>query len=182
MREQQKANIIRACIAIYGFPEEGNDFVQLQDMFVFLGCPCDIMRSSRIGRPPQRDGDKARPIKVELRSASDATAIISRAKYLWRDNYYGGVQLCKWRSDEEMKEIKSLRQQCDSLNKNNHSGPNQYFVISGKIMQRDAKGRLQAYHYPLGVKSGGSTVSASAPSGGQHLISSLPLSQSKNGN
>ena len=100
------------------------------------------MRSSRIGRSSHQGGAKARPLKLELRTASNASNILSRAKHLRHDTYYGGVYINKWLSDEEMKDIKSLRRQCDELNKNNMNDNRKFIVVFGRIMQRDTDGRL----------------------------------------
>lgn len=56
-----------------------------------------------------------------------------------------------WISDCQMlKPIpkKSHRRQCDALNTNNKSGHKEFIVISGKLMQRNAAGQLQAYSIP----------------------------------
>ena len=114
-------------------------------MLDFLGCRCDFTRSSRIGRSSHQSDARARPLKLELRTASDASNILSRAKHLRHDTYYGGVYINKWLSNEEMKDIKSLHRQCDELNKNNMNDKRKFIVVSGRIMQRDTDGRLQIY-------------------------------------
>ncbi len=155
MREQQKAITNKSSIVIYGFPEEGKDIAQLQEMLDFLNCQCDVTRSTRVGR--EYNG-KVRPIKMELRTSSDASIILSRAKYLRHNAYYSGVYVSKWLSEDEMKAVKTLRQQCDSLNKNCKNGRKQFVVISGRLMQRDVRGRLQTFN-----SSQSNTIIASLP-------------------
>ncbi len=153
IREQQKASTARASVVVYGFPEEGKDNVQLLDMFDFINCRCDIVRHTRIGRDPRQSKTSSiRPVRVELRSISDTNLVLSRAKHLRRDTYYSGVFINKWLSDEELKCVKQLRHQCDVLNAghpHNNTGCKQFIVISNKIMERNASGRLQPYNSPL---------------------------------
>ena len=145
MREHQKVNAEKSSVVVYGFPEEGHDDAQLHDMLDFLGCRGDFTRSSRMGRSSYQGGATARPLKLELRTANDASNILSRAKYLRHDAYYGGVYINKWLSNEEIRSIKSLRQQCDELNRYNKNDSKKFVVISGRLMQRDTDGRLQVY-------------------------------------
>jgi hypothetical protein len=163
IREQQKVSTDRASIVIYGFPEEGCDSAQLQDMLEFLVCRCDIVRHSRIGRRfDQSTSLRVRPIKVELRSASDAFLILSRAKRLSDDSYYYNVRISKWLSDVEMKHVKSLREECDSLNLKHPCGKSNrklFVVVSGKIMKRNLNGRLTVYNGSTDDRSNTCTIS-----------------------
>ena len=148
IQEQQKASTDKSSIAVFGFPEEGNDYAQLLDMFDFLDARCDIIRQSRLGRLSQRSGgSNARPIKVELRSVSDAV-ILARARCLREDAFYANVYIKKWLSKDEMKEVKLLRRQCAALNHDQPSdinGRRWFVVLSGKIMEHNPSGRLEAY-------------------------------------
>ena len=148
IREQQKVITDKSSIIIYGFPEEGNDNEQLLDKLTFLGSHCDIIQHTWIGSSSyQHNTSSVRPIKIALRSFNDASIILSRAKYLKSDIYYNGVYMNKWLS-EEMKSIKQLHHQCDDLNLSHSSSNNglkQIVVISEKIMQRNANGRLETY-------------------------------------
>ena len=149
IQEQQKASTDKSSIAVFGFPKEGNDYAQLLDMFDFLDARCDIIRQSRLGRLSQRSGDSnARPIKVELRSVNDAVIILARARCLREDAFYADVYIKKWLSEDEMKEVKLLRRQCTALNRDQPSdinGRRRFVVLSGKIMERNPSGRLEAY-------------------------------------
>ena len=120
-REHQKVNVDQSCIAVYGFPDEGNDYEQLLDMFSYLNCRCDIVRHSRLGVYSSKSISHVRPIKIELRSASEASTLISRAKYLRNDAFYDGVYINKWLTDEKMRDLKQLRRQCDFLNQKHPS-------------------------------------------------------------
>lgn len=168
IREQQKASTDRSSIVVYGFPEEENDNAQLLEMFDFMGARCDVIRHSRIGRSPhQSNKSSTRPIRVELRSASNASIILSRAKHLRYDAYYGGVYINKWLSEDEMNCVKLLRRQCDALNRDlpiDNNGRKRFVVISGKIMQRNSNGRLETYssnHGDNPVVSHGTSSSSS---------------------
>jgi len=194
LKEQHKLNADRSSVVVYGFPEEGNDIPQLRDMLDFLGCRIDIIRSSRVGRSHHQTGNSsARPIKVELRSVSDVSIILSRANCLRDEAYYAGVHINKWLSQEEMKGVKALRSQCDTLNRercdtSDHHKRKCYVVISGKIMKRDSSGRLQAYEVRQDSKSKNSSSAKNnvATSGDQQqdchtvLSDTAKLSQSKN--
>jgi hypothetical protein len=111
-------------------------------MLQFLGVECNIVKHHRIGN---QSNTKVRPIKIELRSASDASEILKRAKQLRYDDYYANTYIYKWLSDSE---IKLRHNQCDALNKSvpiRKDGKNKYVVASGEIRQRDNSGRLQPF-------------------------------------
>jgi hypothetical protein len=179
IKEQQKVISDRSSIVVYGFPEEGHDTAQLLDMFAFLDCRCDVIRQLRIGRNLQ---STARPIKVELRSASDASVILARAKSLRKDKYYAGIYISKWLSDEEMKSLKQLRLHCDVLNRDRpvgKDGRKQFIIISGRLMKRNASGRLEAYNdTTASSRSDNVAIQSNKPAPGH--ISSLSSSQPKN--
>ena len=78
--EQCKIASCNSCLVVYGFPEEGNDYDELVDMFDYLSCHCEIVRHQRM-RYAARCNSAGRPIKVELRSTSAITFILSHAKY-----------------------------------------------------------------------------------------------------
>ena len=178
IREQQKVITEKSNVVVYGFPEEGHDDAQLHEMLDFLECRCDFTRSSRLGRSSYQGGATARPLKLELRSANDASNILSRAKHLRHDDYYGGVYINKWLSDDEMNAVKALRRQRDELNKNNKNDSKKFVVVSGKLMQRDTDGRLQVYG---GLPDSNKPCSdvASPPTNQQQKITT-PSKQSKN--
>jgi hypothetical protein len=166
IREERKVNTSSACLVISGFPEEGQDYSQLVDMLQFLGVKCDIMRHSRIGN---QNSTKVRPIKIELRSASDAGEILNRAKQLRYDDYYANTYINRWLSESEMKLRHS---QCDALNQSvpaRKDGMKQYVVASGEIRQRNARGRLQPYRGVLPAVASTSTSKAKNVLGGSHV-------------
>ena len=115
-REQHKVDTARLSVVVYGFLEEGKDSEQLFEMFNYLSCRCDVIRHSRIGRSSNRNSKAIRPIKVEFKSASDTSSVLSRANRLRHDDYYAGVYIDKWLSDEDMKSMQQLRSQCGKLN------------------------------------------------------------------
>jgi hypothetical protein len=47
MRERQQISANEVCIAVYGFPEEGHDKEQLQEMFDYLRRACCIVSLSK---------------------------------------------------------------------------------------------------------------------------------------
>ncbi len=110
IREEHKVNTSSSCLVVSGFPEEGLDYSQLVDMLQFLGVKGDIVKHSRIGN---QNNTKVRPIKIELRSASDASESLNRAKQLRYDDYYANTYINKWLSESDMKLRHS---QCDALN------------------------------------------------------------------
>jgi hypothetical protein len=60
-----------------------------------------------------QNSTKVLPIKIGLRTASDAGEILNRAKQLRNGDYYANTYINKWLSESEMK----LRlSQCDALN------------------------------------------------------------------
>ncbi len=146
MKEQQRVSDDKSTIVIYGFPEDGNDRVELREMFDFIGCRCAIAQHTRIGCVT--DHSRSRPIKVKLNSPGEANLIISCAKYLKSETYYAGVNLGRWLSLSELENVKQLRLQCAQLNsssKEKTKGRNCFVVVSGRIMKRDAKGKLQYF-------------------------------------
>lgn len=74
------------CFEVHGFSENGNDYNKLLVMFNFLEYKCDINTPSRIGQLNNKK-DKMRPIKVELKLASNASAIHNRAKNFRYEGY-----------------------------------------------------------------------------------------------
>jgi hypothetical protein len=58
---------LNECIALYGFPEEGHDKEQLQEILDYLGCACCIVSQFRVGLSAR--SNLPRPIKLELKSA-----------------------------------------------------------------------------------------------------------------
>mgnify|MGYP000626795235 CR=1 FL=1 len=149
IKEQQKVDSDICTIVVYGFPEDGNDYYDLLNMFDFLECNCKIVRYSRFVRVVKKDNTfSGRPIKVELRSSGDVNFVLSCAKQLSKDAYYSGVYVNKWLSEEEMKNVKYLCQLCFDLNKTlptDKRGRKPFVLISGKIMKRNAQGKLQTY-------------------------------------
>ena len=118
------------------------------DMFSYLNCRCDIVRHSRLGVYSSKSISYVRPIKIELRSASEASTLLSRAKYLRNDAFYDGIYINKWLTDEKIRDLKQLRRQCDVLNQKHPSSKKDrkaFVVVSGKIMQRNSYGRLEVY-------------------------------------
>jgi hypothetical protein len=143
IREHQQISANEVCIAVYGFPEEGHDKEQLQEMFDYLGCACCIVGQSRVGLSAR--SNLPRPIKLELKSATDANLLLSKARFLRRDDYYTGVFINKWLTQDEAKRVKHLREWCNSLNKKHpgKSGRKDFVVISGELKKRDSSGSLQ---------------------------------------
>jgi hypothetical protein len=81
---------------VYGYLEGGNDRNELMDMFEYLRCRCDVVYHTRIGRAVSGRHDlTGRPIKVELKSSSEANSIIANAKYLRDEPYYHTVYVSK---------------------------------------------------------------------------------------
>lgn len=153
IQKQQRIVADKCCIVVYGFPEEGNDSAQLSDMLDFLGCSEIIFHYSRIGWLSHHTS-KIRPVKLELNSVNNASLILSRANHLKDDEFYAGVRLCKWLSDEEMKATKQRRLECQMLNKQHpcdQAGQKSFVVIDGAIMRRGPNGRLQPYRQPKPV-------------------------------
>ena len=145
LREQHKVDTARLSVAVYGFPEEGKDVEQLFKMFDNLSCRCDVTRHSQIGHPSNRNSKSIRPIKVEFKSVSDTSSILSRANRLRHDDHYAGVYINKWLSNKDMKSMQQLRSQCERLNNDYPSSVNgrkQFVLISGKIKQHNASGQL----------------------------------------
>ena len=100
---------------------------------------------------PTENIKSIRPNKVEFKSVSDTSSILSRANRLRHDDYFERVYINKWCSYEDMKSIQQLHSQCERLN-NNHSpsvnGRKKFFVTSRKIKQRNASGQPHDYCIP----------------------------------
>ena len=116
-QEQKQAAFDKASVVICGFPEEGNDQVQLQKFLEFLNCPSIISSQCRIGHSINSASTNPCPIKIQLRSSSEANLLLSTEKNIRREEYYSDVYISKWHSQEEMNDEKLLCQQCDALNK-----------------------------------------------------------------
>jgi hypothetical protein len=145
MKEQQQVLADKCCIAVYGFPEEGSDETQLEDMLYYLGCSGMMFHYSRIGK---NTDNKTRPIKLELCSLNDKNIVLSRSSRLRDDNYYWGVRLSKWLSDAEVKSLNQQRRRCNELNMqhpSNKSDRRQFVVIDGVIKRRGPDGQLRVY-------------------------------------
>ena len=142
--EQQNVKSNQSCVVIYGFPEEGDDYGHLLDMFDFLNCRCVIIHCSRLGR---QISQHPRPIKAELGSPSEANRILSVTRRLREVEYYHGVNISKWLSREELESVKCLRKQCADLNsaaKTAGKSRPPFIVISGRLMERTG-GQLRPY-------------------------------------
>jgi len=143
---QKKADIDKKSIAVYGFPEDGKDYDDLHDLLAYLHCHGDIVQHMRIGRAAgQGKTNTGRPLKVILRLASDCDYVLSRVNLLRKNSYYDGVYISRWLSQEEMCKLKLLRQRCFDMNKSStvdSKGRKPYVIISGKLMRRDADGKL----------------------------------------
>ena len=124
---------------------------ELLRMLGYLQCRRVIISHTRIGYLVNRDTKSARrprPIKVEFKSPYEVSSVLNNAKYLKENKYYNGVNTSKWLSREELNNVKRLRQQYIDLNKA-HSvdahGRKPFILISGKLMQRNEHGKLQAF-------------------------------------
>ena len=81
---------------IHGFPEDGQDHVDLTEMLSFLICRCDIIRRARFGQVENIEKKlRVHPIKIELKSVGDVNLILFNAKYLRNNAYYHGVYINK---------------------------------------------------------------------------------------
>ena len=121
-------------------------------MFDYLSCGCDVTRHSQIGRPSNRNSKSIRSFKVEFKSVSVTSSILSRANRLRLDDYYVGVYINKWLSNEDMKSMQQLRSQCERLNNDlspSVNGRKQFVVISGKIKQRNASDSCTIIVFPI---------------------------------
>lgn len=121
LKEQYKAVSVKSTLVVYGFPEEGADYDELLSMFDYMGCRCDIIQHTRLGRSMsnnQKNGraNIGRPIRVELNSPDSVDLVLSKARYLRQNNYYYGVNVDRWLSADELHALKSLRQRCRELN------------------------------------------------------------------
>ena len=158
MKEEQWVSDKKATIVVYGFPEDGNDRSELHKMLDFIGCRCDIAQHTRIGRITDHSKSLyGRLIKVKLNSPREANLILSCAKYLRSEAYHAGVNLSKWLSLGELENVKQLREQCAQFNisnKENTKGRICFIVVSGQIMKRDAKGKLQYFKNSITQSSG----------------------------
>ena len=167
LHEQRRVDADGSTIAIYGFPEEGNDYEEIMHMFAFLRCRCDIIHQSRIGYAANRSKEsKKRPIKVQLKLSGDAKLILSNAKYLRNNPYYEGVYISKWLSKQDFNSMKQLRQQCLDLNaaySADKKGRGPYVVVSGKIMQRSTNGKLLQFNNDFSIVKPSLPASENAP-------------------
>ena len=140
----KKTEIHNSSLAVYSFPEYGCDLADLYEMLRFLGYTGDIICHERIGRTGDNN-TSSQPIKVVLRSTSDQELILSRSNMLSRENYYAGVYISRWLSQDELKELKSLRQRFAELNNVCHAdkkGRKPYVVIPGQLMKHGTNGKL----------------------------------------
>jgi hypothetical protein len=166
IKEEQQARTDKCCVAVYGFPEEDNDNSQLMDMLDYLGCRSITFRHSRVGW--HSNNTMARPIKLELPSSADASIILSRAVHLRDDEYYAGVRLSEWLSDERMKVIRQKRRQCDALNQKHacsEKGRKRFVVYDGVITELGPDGKRRPYHGELPSTSSASSSSKNVKGG-----------------
>ena len=116
MLEQRKEDTKKSTLVVHGFPEDSHDHVDLTDMLSFLRYRCDIIRHARFGQIGNIEKKlRVRPIKIELKSVGDANLILSNAKYLRNNAYYHDVYINKWLSENELENIKNLREKCLEL-------------------------------------------------------------------
>jgi hypothetical protein len=102
--------------------------------------------------------------------------LLSRAKYLKNDDYYAGVFLTKWLSDDELQRVREKRRLCEALNSKH--GRKQFVVISGEIMEYCSDGRRRPYHPSKSIIE---DVTHAAKLASKHAaILALPSSKSKN--
>ena len=74
--------------------------------------------------------------------------LLANARHLREDNFYFGVNICKWLSRDKLNELKLVRPQCNDLNDItpvNRKGRKCHIVISDKIMKRNVNGKLEPY-------------------------------------
>jgi hypothetical protein len=145
MREQQMEASDKATVATYGFPEDGPDQPYLREMLQFLNCPCNVICSKRVGQPGNA-ASALRPIKLEIKAASDASILLSKAKNLRLNDYYAGIYINKWLSEDEMQAVKLERKRCYELNQQHPVAKGErkkYIVISGVLNVRNSNGQLK---------------------------------------
>jgi hypothetical protein len=97
-------------------PSRGTGSVPAAKMMEFLGCSRSITHHCRMGYFVDRSS-KLRPIKMKLKSASDASLLLSKASELRLNSYYSGVFISKRMARDEIKNLKKMRDLRSSLNK-----------------------------------------------------------------
>ena len=133
----------RTLVAIHNLNESNNGVINVQDLFDYLGCNMRMVKVSRLGRI--KSSKKPRLLKVKLLIGSDRDILLRAAKYLKDDSSTRHINITQWLQPEELTKLKSVQDRCHELNQQLHlakGSKRQYFVISGKIMQRVSDGSL----------------------------------------
>ena len=95
-KEQQKVDVDKSTVVVYGFSMEGQDRDEVLSMLDFLGCHCSFVRLTRIGLAGNHAKKSlGRPIKLQLKAPGDVNIILSNVKHLRDDAYYNGVRVSK---------------------------------------------------------------------------------------
>ena len=150
IRNQRTEERGRASVAIYGLPEKGNDYDGVRKLFQALNEKSNIVSVARIGRGTSRKvSSNPRPLKVEFQSKYERSSLLSAASKLKEDPRTASIRIAPWLQKDEFDKVKALREHCKQL-KNSSAAPiadgrKPFFVISGKLMTRNANGKLQLH-------------------------------------
>ena len=134
-----------ASVAIHNLKEFGSDVNDVRELLDFIGCNAKIIRIVRIGQQVKAS-KKCRLLKVELQSTSDKDMMLQLAKYLREDPTTRDIFITPWLRPEELSKLKKLQEQCRILNEKSpklKGGWKRFIIISGKLMERLANGKLK---------------------------------------
>ena len=149
IRNQRTEERGRASVAIYGLPKKGNDYDGVRNLFQALNEKSNIVSVARIGRGTSRKvSSNLRPLKVELQSKYERSSLLSAASKLKEDPRTASIRIAPWLQKDEFDKVKALREHCKQLNSSaapTADGRKPFFVISGKLMTRNANGKLQLH-------------------------------------
>jgi hypothetical protein len=141
----------KSSVIVYGLPEQGHDAHDIIEVLKSLSINCVPVGSFRMGkRPADPSHDRPRPMKVILSNASDRNSVLSAANQLKKNKSYNRVNIVKFLSADELAIVKQVRARCEQLNRaaGAATGQNRFIVISGKIMEKSADGKLVLYKLP----------------------------------
>ena len=149
IRNQRTEERGRASVAIYGLLEKGKDYDGVKNLFQALNEKSKIVSVVRIGRGTSRKvPSNPRPLKVELLSRYERSSLLSAASKLKEDPRTASIRIAPWLQKNEFDKVKALREHCKQLNSSaapTADGRKPFFVISGKLMTRNANGKLQLH-------------------------------------
>ncbi len=147
---KDRDNIARdkSSVVIFGLSENHHDLQDITGVLKTIFITLMPVACFRLGRVVQDNAAYSRPLKVVFSSVADRDSVLRSASGLRKHDVYAKVRIAKYLSSEEMTKLKQTRDECKKLNDTSgiqEPGKKQYVVINGKIMKKDADGKLKLH-------------------------------------